>query len=163
MAKLRRPQFLPGFLAICLTIGVIANLYTKKALMTGVVVLIGSALLLSICHFLAPKLDALAKSKVDHSLLAAGGVMLLGQLAILKWLPVTVYHDPYRVLSQADQMAAGHNIWAITYFWRYPNNVPLAYLLSLWLRFTNLFGLSTNTSIHLLSLIVLDASSPYCW
>lgn len=156
MAKLRRPQFLPGFLAICLTIGVIANLYTKKALFTGVVVLLGAALLLSICHFLAPKLDALPKAQVGHGLFAAGGAMLLGQLAILKWLPVTVYHDPYRVLSQADQMAAGHNLWAITYFWRYPNNVPLAYLLSLWLRFTNLFGLSTNTSIHLLSLIVLD-------
>ena len=156
MAKLRRPQFLPGFLAMCLTIGVIANLYTQKAIFTGVVVLIGTALVLTICHLLAPKLDALPKAHVDHSLLAASGVMLLGQLAILKWLPVTVYHDPYRVLSQADQMAAGHNIWAITYFWRYPNNVPLAYLLSLWLRFTNLFGLSTNTSIHLLSLIVLD-------
>ncbi len=142
---------------MCLTVGVIANLWTQNASLTGIIVLVGSAILLTICKLLAPKLDALSPKIVTRGLLAAGGLMTIAQLAILKWLPVTVYHDPYRVLSQADQMAAGHNVWAITYFWRYPNNVPLAYLLSLWLKFTNLFGLTTNTSIHLLSLIVLDS------
>ncbi len=72
-------------------------------------------------------------------------------------MPNTVYHDPYRVLSQADQLAAGHMTWDITYFWRYANNVPLAYLLSLWLRLTQLVGLSTNLSVHLLSILVLDS------
>ncbi|MBM6453070.1 hypothetical protein JM953_16035, partial [Lacticaseibacillus paracasei] len=48
-------------------------------------------------------------------------------------------------------------IWDITYFWRYANNVPLAYLLSLWLRLTQLVGLSTNLSVHLLSILVLDS------
>ncbi|WP_407894320.1 hypothetical protein [Lacticaseibacillus sp. N501-2] len=156
MYTLRRPQFLPGFLAVCLAIGVMANLFSPKEPITGFIVVIGAALVLLSAYWLAPKLNALPTSQVTHWLTAAGGLMVLGQLAVLKWLPQTVYHDPYRVLSQADQMAAGHNIWAITYFWRYPNNVALTYLMSLWLRLTNHFGLATNTSIHFLSLIVLD-------
>lgn len=53
-------------------------------------------------------------------------------------------------------MAANQNTWDITYFWRYPNNVPVTYLMSLWLRVTQLFGVSTNTAIHLLSILMLD-------
>lgn len=42
------------------------------------------------------------------------------------------------------------------YFWRYPNNVPVTYLLSLWFRLTNGLHLTTLTGVHLLSLLTLD-------
>lgn len=63
-----------------------------------------------------------------------GVAMVIAQIMTLLFFPNMVYHDPYRVLSQADQMAANQNTWDITYFWRYPNNVSITYLMSLWLR-----------------------------
>lgn len=82
--------------------------------------------------------------------------MLIAQIVVLATLPVSVYHDPYRVLAQADQMAVGNFTWDTTYFWRYANNVPLTYLLSLWLRLGHVVGLSTNVAINGLSILVLD-------
>ncbi|WP_157060906.1 hypothetical protein [Liquorilactobacillus uvarum] len=46
--------------------------------------------------------------------------------------------------------------WNNTYFWRYPNNVPLTYLLSLWLRLMHLINLTTNTELHILNFFFLD-------
>lgn len=147
-----KPAFLPAILILCLLIGSIGNLTSVlgvPALL--VVVLLGAGL-----YFGAPRLDHLSTRQLRWGIGLGLLAMLIAQVVVLHVMPNTVYHDPYRVLSQADQLAAGHMTWDITYFWRYANNVPLAYLLSLWLRLTQLVGLSTNLSVHLLSILVLD-------
>ncbi|RND52761.1 hypothetical protein [Lacticaseibacillus paracasei] len=148
-----KPVFLPAILILCLLIGSIGNLTSVlgvPALL--VVVLLGAGL-----YFGAPRLDHLSTRQLRWGIGLGLLAMLIAQVVVLHVMPNTVYHDPYRVLSQADQLAAGHMTWDITYFWRYANNVPLAYLLSLWLRLTQLVGLSTNLSVHLLSILVLDS------
>lgn len=148
-----KPAFLPAILILCLLIGSIGNLTSVlgvPALL--VVVLLGAGL-----YFGAPRLDHLSTRQLRWGIGLGLLAMLIAQVVVLHVMPNTVYHDPYRVLSQADQLAAGHMTWDITYFWRYANNVPLAYLLSLWLRLTQLVGLSTNLSVHLLSILVLDS------
>lgn len=148
-----KPAFLPAILIFCLLIGSIGNLTSVlgvPALL--VVVLLGAGL-----YFGAPRLDHLSTRQLRWGIGLGLLAMLIAQVVVLHVMPNTVYHDPYRVLSQADQLAAGHMTWDITYFWRYANNVPLAYLLSLWLRLTQLVGLSTNLSVHLLSILVLDS------
>lgn len=148
-----KPAFLPAILILCLLIGSIGNLTSVlgvPALL--VVVLLGAGL-----YFGAPRLDHLSTRQLRWGIGLGLLAMLIAQVVVLHVMPNTVYHDPYRVLSQADLLAAGHMTWDITYFWRYANNVPLAYLLSLWLRLTQLVGLSTNLSVHLLSILVLDS------
>lgn len=148
-----KPAFLPAILILCLLIGSIGNLTSVlgvPALL--VIVLLGAGL-----YFGAPRLDHLSTRQLRWGIGLGLLAMLIAQVVVLHVMPNTVYHDPYRVLSQADQLAAGHMTWDITYFWRYANNVPLAYLLSLWLRLTQLVGLSTNLSVHLLSILVLDS------
>lgn len=148
-----KPAFLPAILILCLLIGSIGNLTSVlgvPALL--VVVLLGAGL-----YFGAPRLDHLSTRQLRWGIGLGLLATLIAQVVVLHVMPNTVYHDPYRVLSQADQLAAGHMTWDITYFWRYANNVPLAYLLSLWLRLTQLVGLSTNLSVHLLSILVLDS------
>ncbi|MHA5112985.1 hypothetical protein R5P82_08935 [Oenococcus oeni] len=148
-----KPAFLPAILILCLLIGSIGNLTSVLGLPALlVVVLLGAGL-----YFGAPRLDHLSTRQLRWGIGLGLLAMLIAQVVVLHVMPNTVYHDPYRVLSQADQLAAGHMTWDITYFWRYANNVPLAYLLSLWLRLTQLVGLSTNLSVHLLSILVLDS------
>ena len=53
-------------------------------------------------------------------------------------------------------MAVGHTSWKITYFWRYPQNVPIAYLLSRWLKLTMEMWMGVNRGVHLLSILLLD-------
>ncbi|MCI1283656.1 MAG: hypothetical protein LKG24_03525 [Lacticaseibacillus songhuajiangensis] len=144
--------FFPGVLIVCLFVGIHANLIEGSRLL----MLLLSALVLIAAHFIAPQLNKLSRRHFAY--LLGGGLllMLVGQIWSLSAMPVTVYHDPFRVLAQADQLAAGNHVWTSTYFWRYANNVPLAYLLSLWLRLGTVVGLSTNAAIHLLSLLTLD-------
>lgn len=153
MARKGYPLFFSIVLVGCLAIGALGNLTGYSGAAMLIVTILG---LTGIRLFTAD----INKIKPIYVRLGIGVgllVMLVVQIFILKVMPDTVYHDPYRVLSQADQMAAGHISWDITYFWRYSNNVPIAYLMSLWLRFTQLFSLSTNASIHILSIIVLDS------
>ncbi len=105
---------------------------------------------------LAPRIEALPIKTLGFGIVIGCLVMVIIQLLIVTMMPVSVYHDPYRVLAQADLMAAGHYTWNTTYFWRYVNNVPLAYFLSLWLRLTQLVGLSTNAAVNLLNMALLD-------
>lgn len=156
MGNTRHVSWLALLLAFCLGVGVISNLINVTAPLWGAVVILAAGLLFIGGRALAPKLAELTAKQVQWLVVIVLALLLVGQLLVLKVMPVTVYHDPYRVLAQADQMAAGNQTWQITYFWRYPNNVTLAYLLSLWLRLTNLFGWSTNLAIHVLSLLCLD-------
>lgn len=153
MKKLVLPSFLPGILIICLIIGLMANVISYM----GVAIVILTILLYAATRFVfIPRLNHIPFSRLRIAMGIGFVAMVIAQIMTLIFFPNTVYHDPYRVLSQADQMAANQNTWDITYFWRYPNNVSITYLMSLWLRITQLFGLSTNTAIHLLSIIVLD-------
>ncbi|MFT8937679.1 MAG: hypothetical protein ABF470_09570, partial [Liquorilactobacillus sp.] len=122
--------------------------------------LIVSALSLGI-GFCLPKFacwaNSLSKSRVSKIIYLIMGLILVVQLLILIFFPVTVYHDPFRVLHEAELLSRNHPDWDnSTYFWRYSNNVPLAYFLSLWLRLTNVFQISTNAALHILSLLFLD-------
>ncbi|WP_243132407.1 hypothetical protein [Leuconostoc pseudomesenteroides] len=123
---------------------------------TGFAILTITILLLIATRLLVRYINQIPFVRISIGVSVGLVLMALAQVLVLSFMPNTVYHDPYRVLSQADQMAANHMTWDITYFWRYSNNVPLAYLMSLWLRVTQFFSLSTNISIHLLSIIVLD-------
>ena len=156
MRKIKRPAFLPGLLALCLIIGATSGLLRTSTRLVTAAALTVSVLVLVAAHWLAPILNGLPRRRINQVLGAGLLVMVIGQILVLTFMPVTVYHDAYRVLAQADKMAAGHMTWNITYFWRYPNNVPITFFLSLWLRLTNVLGLSTNLAIHLLSLILLD-------
>ncbi|KRN21324.1 glycosyltransferase family 39 protein [Lacticaseibacillus camelliae] len=152
MTRKYKPAVLPLILIGCLLVGLISNLVSGA----GLAVLVTAVLLFASSRLIGPQLNRLAAKKVIWGVGIGLVLMVIGQLVVLKSMPVTVYHDPYRLLSQADQLAAGHLTWHITYFWRYANNVPLAYLLSMWLRLNNLIGLTTNGAVHLLSLLLLD-------
>lgn len=145
-------SFLIGTLILSLTIGFMGNLVYY----TGFAILTVTILLLIATRVLARYINQIPFVSILIGVSVGLVLMVLAQVLVLSFMPNTVYHDPYRVLSQADQMAANHMTWDITYFWRYSNNVPLAYLMSLWLRATQFFSLSTNISIHFLSVIVLD-------
>ena len=144
------------FLAICLIIGICGNLMKSGAVLWGVVVLLISVVTFAAAHNLGPLVNRLTARQMRIMIGIGLTLMLVGQVLILIFLPDTIYHDPYRILSQADQMAAGHNIWNTTYFWRYPNNVSLTYLLSLWFRLTSLVGMSTNVASHILTITLLE-------
>lgn len=146
------PMFFSVVLVICLIIGTLGNLIRYS----GIAVLVVTLILFLTAHIFAGGINQLSVKRVKWIVGIGLIAMFIGQIVILSVMPNTVYHDPYRVLSQADQMAAGHMTWGITYFWRYANNVPLAYLMSLWLQLTQLFHLSANVAIHTLSILVLD-------
>lgn len=153
MKKLVLPSFLPGILIICLIIGLMTNV---ASYMGGATVILTIGLYIATRFVFIPRLNQIPFSRLRTAMGIGFILMVIAQILTLVIFPNTVYHDPYRVLSQADQMAANQNTWDITYFWRYPNNVPVTYLMSLWLRVTQLFGVSTNTAIHLLSILMLD-------
>lgn len=146
------PMFFSVVLIICLVIGTLGNLIRYS----GIAVLVVTLILFLMAHLFAGGINRLSVKRVKWIVGIGLIAMFIGQIVILSVMPNTVYHDPYRVLSQADQMAVGHMIWGITYFWRYANNVPLAYFMSLWLKLTQLFHLNANISIHALSILVLD-------
>ncbi|KIO93466.1 hypothetical protein N624_2836 [Levilactobacillus brevis] len=66
-------------------------------------------------YFGAPRLDHLSTRQLRWGIGLGLLAMLIAQVVVLHVMPNTVYHDPYRVLSQADQLAAGHMTWDITY------------------------------------------------
>ncbi|WP_417852646.1 hypothetical protein [Weissella viridescens] len=151
-------SLLARFLSIALAIGIISNMINPMIPqpLEAVFILVVTVLVWFAIKAVLPLIDRLTKHQVKWIIIGALGLMLVGQILVLHYLPVTVYHDPYRVLSQADQISHGNPVWQSTYFWRYPNNVTIAYLLSVWLKFTNLFGLTTNMSLHILSILTLD-------
>jgi len=145
-----------SFFSIILIICLIAGLQNNLGHHLGVLVGLLAAAILGSLLVLRGPINRLSKQQLKWLLGVGLVVMFLGQLFVLTTLPMTVFHDPYRVLAQADQMAHGDVSWNITYFWRYSNNVAIAYILSIWLNLTSLFHLTTNTALSILSLAVLD-------
>ncbi len=150
-------KLFPLLLAGSLFIGIISNLIYPKNVKASCLVVILCCLIWLARPYFNRYTNRLSHKTVNW--LLAGGLILIlgGQLLILQYLPATIYHDPFRVLHQAELLSQGQHHWqSSTYFWRYPNNVPLTFLLAQWLKFTTILRLSTNTALHLLSLGLLD-------
>lgn len=150
-------KIFPGILILCLAIGIITNIMVpvniKLSALLVILVTVGALSVRRLKFWLQGLKMRTINIWIAISLVA----MVIVQLIVLRYLPATVYHDPFRVLVQAETMSTGARTWnSSTYFWRYPNNVTLAFIMSLWLRFTNLFGLSTNVGLHILSMTFLD-------
>ena len=143
-------------LAGCLIIGAVGNLFNQyHPAIWGFMVVASIAITIG-QRPITQLFQRISAIQLRWLIIAGLTLMLLGQLAVLTWVPVTVYHDPIRVLLRAEQMSNGDYHVTSNYFWRYPNNVPVTYLLSLWFRLTNGLHLTTLTGVHLLSLLTLD-------
>lgn len=102
MKKLVLPSFLPGILIICLIIGLMANVISYM----GVAIVILTILLYAATRFVfIPQLNHIPFSRLRIAMGFGFVAMVIAQIMTLIFFPNTVYHDPYRVLSQADQMA----------------------------------------------------------
>lgn len=150
-------KIFPPLLIIALFIGMISNIIVASSLPLSGFVFVLALIIWGIFTHFKPRLNELSKNTIVKLLILGIIIIFVVQLLVFKFLPVTVYHDPFRALSQAEILSSNHSNWnSSTYFWRYPNNVVLTYLLSCWLRFTQLFGISTNVSIHILSISLID-------
>ncbi|MFT8405713.1 hypothetical protein [Liquorilactobacillus nagelii] len=151
-------QFFIICLGISLIIGIVSNLFYPANISTSLIV-IAICLIIGFClpnfkHW-ANSLSQTTALKICYSIM---GLIFIIQIIVLTFFPATVYHDPFRVLHEAELLSRNRPDWDnSTYFWRYSNNVSLTFFLSLWLKLTNIFHLSTNISLHLLALITVDS------
>lgn len=152
MAKFLQKIIL-GITVLVLSVGLITSIVAPFSLLT----LIGIILVVIGWLYFSPKLNHLEPHKTKLIVFVIFILMILGQIMVLKYLPSSVYHDPFRVYYQAEQLALNHQSWAGTsYFWRYPNNAVIAVLLSWVLKITHLLGISTQLTMYGLSLICFD-------
>lgn len=152
MRKFKVFNFFVYLLTFCLAIGIFSNIANYAGLAISLLaIFIGL-----ISYFFNTYIEKLSFHTVNIIITISLITMIIIQLAVLKFLPVSIYHDPYRVLSQADQLAAGNFHWTTTYFWRYPNNVPITYFLYLWLNLTQTL-FSTNLALWILSFLILNS------
>lgn len=155
--KINVTSILGLFLAFGMMIGIISNIATPFNLKATVLVLLGSLVAWYFKPAFLKWAESLSKRRVTQLLIAAITIMMAVQIFVLRFTPATVYHDPFRVLVEAEQLARGNANWNDSvYFWRFPNNVSLTVLLGYWLKLTNMLHLSTSVSMHLISLILLD-------
>lgn len=144
-------------LALLLIVGLLATTTDIRNWSITVTAIILANILLVPSQRIAGKVNQIPTKKFCSLIGIILLVMLIGQCLILIELPISVYHDPFRLLHQSLQLAHGQLSWhSSTYFWRYPNNVIPAILLSRWLVLTNLLGMSANLSLMLLQLLMLD-------
>lgn len=156
-------NILPLLLSGGVLIGILSNIIYPKNFWVSCLVLIGCVL---VWAFWRPfKLLTKRLTYRQITLITSAGLALifLFQLLELHFFPATIYHDPFRVIYQAELLSRGHYDWGRTvYFWRFPNNVPITYMLAEWLKVTNVFHLTTNTAIHLMSIGFLDGFIAIC-
>ena len=107
---------LAWILVACLVGGLVSNFTFSQNWVTSLILVPLTLLGWWGLPKLAPVIDRLTNRQVTLLVGVGMAVMVLLQMAVLKWLPVTVYHDPLRVLDQATRMAVGHTSWKITYF-----------------------------------------------
>lgn len=150
-------KLFPLLLSLGLLIGIISNVVYPLNIKLSCLVIMAAVLLWYGWPFFKLKTNRLSYPQVRWIILVGLMIIFIIQLLVLRYLPATIYHDPFRVLYQAELLSRGQHTWnASTYFWRYPNNVPLAFLLSQWFKLTMLLHLTTNTALHILSLVLLD-------
>ncbi|MCK8626758.1 hypothetical protein [Fructobacillus cardui] len=99
-------------LALCLMIDSTGSFSSQ----TSLVIVSTTVLLLIASYYLRPFFNRWSIRQIKTITYLALTLMVVDQVLILIFLPVSVYHDPYRVLSQADQLAAGDHVWQSTYF-----------------------------------------------
>lgn len=150
-------KIFPAILILPLILGVISNLFNITSGMSGLITVAMTAILMIVGKWAHPKVNQLSQRQVSYLIGVGLIIIFIVQLWVLNNLQTTVYNDPFRVLYKAEELSHGHHNWAeYTYFWRYPNNVNIAYILSRWLVLTNMFHLSTNTAVHILTIFTLD-------
>lgn len=155
--NIRSIQLANALLIICLVVGVAVNVIfpINFGLSGMVIVLVMIGLMLA--KPIKIKLKEISENNMQKMIIIGLGLIVLIQILLLFYFQVSVYHDPFRVLYQAELLSKGQNSWVdTTYFWRYPNNASITILLSWWLKLTSLVHLTTNFSINLLSMIFLD-------
>ncbi|KJU73932.1 hypothetical protein AH70_09715 [Pediococcus damnosus LMG 28219] len=156
--KLTVFKIFPLILAFGLLIGIVSNIFFPQDVKLSCLVVIACAGLAFVWPLFQTLTNRLSSKSVTRFIISGLLLMVVIQLLVLHFLPVTVYHDPFRVLSQAELLSKNNYSWSnSTYFWRYPNNVSITFLLGQWLKFTNFLGLTTNAGLHFLSLIFLDS------
>ena len=147
----------PLILILPLIIGVFSNLVNITSGLSGLLTVGLTLGLMIVGYWSQPKINHLSHLQVNYLMGLGLLVIFIIQLWVLTQLPTTVYNDPFRVLSKAEALSRGHFDWgSYTYFWRYPNNVNMAYVLSRWLVLTNALHLTTNWAVHLLTILILD-------
>ena len=157
MAKVNR--FLSIILIGCMLIGIWSNIFypinpIASILIIGIVV----------GYFIArkrinknSKLIDLISQNAKKLTIIAFVLLIIFQLLIVTFFKTSVYHDPFRVLYQADLLSHHNFNWNdSTYFSHCPNNIPLVYLLAQWFKFTQIFDLPTNWALNLLCIITVD-------
>ena len=157
MAKVNR--FLSIILIGCVLIGIWSNIFypinpIASILIIGIVV----------GYFIArkrinknSKLIDLISQNAKKLTIIAFVLLIIFQLLIVTFFKASVYHDPFRVLYQADLLSHHNFNWNdSTYFSHCPNNIPLVYLLAQWFKFTQIFNLPTNWALNLLCIITVD-------
>lgn len=157
MAKVNR--FLSIILIGCMLIGIWSNIFypinpIASILIIGIVV----------GYFIArkrinknSKLIDLISQNAKKLTIIAFVLLIIFQLLIVTFFKASVYHDPFRVLYQADLLSHHNFNWNdSTYFSHCPNNIPLVYLLAQWFKFTQIFDLPTNWALNLLCIITVD-------
>lgn len=155
--KISITSVLALILACAMLIGIISNIFVPLNLKATCLVLIGCLAIWYLKPLYLKWTSQLSQRTVNWILAVIIILMMVVQLLVLRFLPASVYHDPFRVLVQAEQLSHGHLNWNDSlYFQRFPNNVSLTVLMSGWLKLTNLLHLDTYWGIHLLSFILLD-------
>lgn len=157
MTKVNR--FLSIILIGCMLIGIWSNIFypinpIASILIIGIVV----------GYFIArkrinknSKLIDLISQNAKKLTIIAFVLLIIFQLLIVTFFKASVYHDPFRVLYQADLLSHHNFNWNdSTYFSHCPNNIPLVYLLAQWFKFTQIFNLPTNWALNLLCIITVD-------
>ena len=158
ITKLNHLNFWPKVLTGYLIIAVLSNLFFKNSSSTSLILLIGLIWLVAFFKFFQPTLDKFSQQTLNWFLIISLLLVIILQSWILIKFPVSVYHDPYRVLTAAERLAANDPNWQqSTYFERYPNNLPLTFFLSLWFKLTFKLHLTTNFALGALSLVCLDS------
>ncbi len=157
LRKINLTNFFAVLLIGGLGLGIVSNVIFPKNPKLSYLVLAVAALLWFIKPYFKRFADRLSPRTMKWAFVGSMGAILVIQLLILHFLPATVYHDPYRVLNQAELLSRGHLDWTRSiYFYRSPNNVPLAILMSYWIKLFALVHISTFVAVHLLSLLLLD-------
>lgn len=157
MTKVNR--FLSIILIGCMIIGIWSNIFYPISPIVSVLV-VG----IVIGYFVVKK-NIKRNSKVagfvnNHAkdlTIMAFVLIIIVQFLVVTFFKASVYHDPFRVLYQADLLSHHDVNWNdSTYFNYCPNNIPLVYGLTEWLKLTHFLGISTNWSINLLCIFTVD-------
>ena len=157
MTKVNR--FLSIILIGCMLIGIWSNIFYPINLIASILI-IG----IVVGYFIArkrinknSKLIDLISQNAKKLTIIAFVLLIIFQLLIVTFFKASVYHDPFRVLYQADLLSHHNFNWNdSTYFSHCPNNIPLVYLLAQWFKFTQIFNLPTNWALNLLCIITVD-------